>query len=116
MGELPKQLWAMLAKLLPKQKVQGDGAIQVGKVGGNVTIVHVTQSPESSDTKPVSLTTAEQREVLGLIRRLRNNESVFVWMEKSFGTRMVMDLKPSEVMRTRRYVETIHRRMNRERT
>lgn len=47
---------------------------------------------------------------------LSNNEAVFLWMEKSFGTRMVMDLKPSEVMRTRRYVETIKHRMNRERT
>lgn len=47
---------------------------------------------------------------------LPNKEAVFSWMQKSFGTRMVMDLKPSEVLRTRRYVETIHRRMNREKT
>ncbi len=39
MGELSKQLWALVAKLLPKQKVQGDGAIQVGKVSGDVKAV-----------------------------------------------------------------------------
>lgn len=116
MGELPRQLLAWMARLLPKQKVQGNGAIQVGKVGGNVTIVHVTHAPDSQASKPASLTTPEQREVLGLIRRVPNKEAVFSWMQKSFGTRMVMDLKPSEVLRTRRYVETIHRRMNREKT
>ena len=39
MGELSKQLWALLAKLLPKQKVQGDGALQVGKVSGDMKAV-----------------------------------------------------------------------------
>jgi len=103
-----------MAKLLPKQKVEGNGAIQVGKVSGNVTIFHVTQASDSQAPKPASLTTTEQREVLGMIRRVPNKEAVFCWMQKSFGTRMVMDLKPSELLRTRRYVETIHRRMNRE--
>lgn len=116
MGELPKQLLAWMARLLPKQKVEGNSAIQVGKVGGNVTIVHITHAPDSQASKPASLTTPEQREVLGLIRRLRNKDAVFSWMHKSFGTRMVMDLKPSEVLRTKRYVETIHRRINREST
>lgn len=116
MGELPKQLLAWIAKLLPKQKVEGNGAIQVGKVGGNVTIVHVTHTPSSQASKPASLTTPEQREVLGLIRRLRNEEAVFVWMEKSFGTRRVINLQPYELLRTRRYVETIHSRMKREKT
>ena len=114
MGELPRQLLAWMARLLPKQKVQGNGAIQVGKVGGNVTIVHVTHAPDSQAPKPASLTTPEQREVLAMIRRLRNKEAVFVWMEKSFGTRRVINLQPFELLRTRRYVETIHRRMNRE--
>ncbi|CAN7556529.1 hypothetical protein LJR074_004008 [Acidovorax sp. LjRoot74] len=114
MGELPKQLLAWIAKLLPKQKVQGNGAIQVGKVSGNVTIVHVTHAPDSQVSKAPSLTTPEQREVLGMIRKLKNREAVFSWMQKSFGTRMVMDLKPSEVLRARRYIETINRRMNKE--
>lgn len=114
MGELPRQLLAWIATLLPKQKVQGDGAIQVGKVSGNVTIVHVTHAQDFQASKTASLTTPEQREVLGMIRKLKNKEAVFNWMQKSFGTRMVMDLKPSEVLRARRYIETINRRMNKE--
>lgn len=112
MRELPKQLLAWLARLLPKQEARGHGAIQVGKVAGNVTIVHVTQPAQ---VQPAGLTTAEQREVLALIRGVPNKAAVFAWMEKTFGTRMVMDLKPSELLRTRRYVESIHKRMTKER-
>ncbi len=42
MGELPKQLLAWLAKLLPKQKVRGDRAIQVGRVDGDLNTDHST--------------------------------------------------------------------------
>lgn len=41
---------------------------------------------------------------------------VLDFMRSEFGNAMVMDLKPSELLRTRRYVETIHHRMNREKT
>lgn len=41
---------------------------------------------------------------------------VLDFMRREFGNAMVMDLKPSELLRTRRYVETIHHRMNREKT
>lgn len=42
MGELPKQLLAWLAKLLPKQKVRGDRAIQVERVDGDLNTDHST--------------------------------------------------------------------------
>ena len=42
MGELPKQLLAWLAKLLPKQKVQGDRAVQIGRVDGDLSTDHST--------------------------------------------------------------------------
>ena len=116
MAELPKQLRAWIAKLVPQQKNGGAGAVQVGSVGGNVTsnvtIVNVLAPPLEAP----KLASADQREVLALIRKLHNREAVFHWMQKSFGTRMVIDLKPSELLRTRRYVETIHRRLKREET
>lgn len=42
MGELPKQLLAWLARLLPKQKVQGNRAVQVGRVDGDLSTDHST--------------------------------------------------------------------------
>ena len=42
MGELPKRLLAWLAKLLPKQEVRGDGAVQVGRVDGDLHTDHST--------------------------------------------------------------------------
>ncbi|GKT20032.1 hypothetical protein AVHY2522_24595 [Acidovorax sp. SUPP2522] len=45
-----------------------------------------------------------------MIRQLHDNKGVFLFMEKTFGTRMVIDLAPAQLLRVRRYVETIHRR------
>ncbi len=42
MGELSKNLLAWLARLLPKQTVHGDGAVQVGRVGGDMHTDHST--------------------------------------------------------------------------
>lgn len=88
--------------------------MQVGRVGGdvvsNVTIVNISHS-QISNTQPATIATAEQREVLSLIRGLRNKESVFLFMEKHFGTRMVIDLQPRQLIRVKRYVEAINRRM-----
>ena len=42
MGSLPKQMLAWLAKLLPKQKVQGDRAVQVARVDGDLSTDHST--------------------------------------------------------------------------
>ena len=42
MGELPKQWLAWLARLLPKQKVQGDRAVQIGRVDGDLSTDHST--------------------------------------------------------------------------
>lgn len=115
MTELQKHLLALVSKFLPAQKNEGAGAVQVGKVGGdvtsNVTIVTVVGTPANT---PGSLTTAEQREVLGLIRRVRNSETVFLFMERQFGTRMVIDLQPSQLLRVRRYAEAILNRTRKE--
>lgn len=53
MRELPKWLGGWIARLLPKQKVQGDSAVQFGRVGGNVTIVNVTQHLPPAHPVPV---------------------------------------------------------------
>ncbi|WCM88549.1 hypothetical protein [Acidovorax sp. NCPPB 3576] len=108
--------WA--AKLLPRMKNEGAGAVQIGKVEGNVSTNHFTitviaPKPEpgpEAPAAPLSLTSPEQREVLRLIRQLQDNKGVFLFMERTFGTRMVIDLEPAQLLRVRRYVETIHRR------
>jgi len=113
-GELPKQLLAWMARLMPKMRNEGSGSVQVGKVGGNVTIVNVTQHLSHTyldPQMPVAIATQEQRDVLRMIRLLPNSEGVYKFMERSFQTRMVIDLEPVELLRVRKYVESIRRRM-----
>ena len=120
MGELPRQLLAWIARLLPKQKVQGDGAIQVGKVEGGMQVVHQHfypsapsgYGPSRTDDEKAQAATPEQREVLALMKVLDKptRYKVLKFMRDSFGTAMVIELLPSQVYRVRRYVETINRR------
>lgn len=111
MSELPKWLGILIARLLPKQKVKGDSATQFGKVGGNVTIVNVTQHlPLQS---PRRRATEAQREVLQLMRRVPSQAAVLDFMQREFGTRTVINLQPAQLFRVRRYVETISRRASR---
>lgn len=129
MSELPKWLGQLLARLLPKQKAHGDSAAQFGKVAGNVTIVHLTQhvmpapapvppvapKPEAPVVEPAApqpirsagVANEEQRQVLHLIRQLPNPTSVHEFMQREFGTHMVIHLQPRELHRVRRYVEKI---------
>lgn len=107
----------------------GEGNVQVGQNNGSVRFVNLSQErnithihvygdsePQPIETKP-SLTTPEQREVLALIRQLhgKRKESVFVFIKREFGTEMVMDLQPSQVLRVRRYVEAINQRIKAQR-
>jgi len=73
-----------------------------------------SDSERPAEARP-SLTTAEQREVLAMIRALRKSDSVFAFMEKNFGTRMVMNLHGAELERVKAYVESINRRMQKAR-
>lgn len=119
MGELPKQLLAWIARLLPKQKVQGDGAIQVGKVEGGMQVVHqhfYSAAPNGlgasrTDDEKAPPATPEQREVLAMMKVLDKptRYKVLKFMRDNFGTAMVIELSPSQVYRVRRYVETINR-------
>lgn len=74
-----------------------------------MNIVNISHS-QHSNTQTGAIATPQQREVLSLIRGLRKTESVFLFMEKEFGTRMVIDLQPSQLIRVKRYVEAINRR------
>lgn len=121
MGELPKQLLAWIARWLPKQSNQGDGAVQIGKAGGNVTTSHVTivnfnhhhnvQSPPPQDeARKAPQATPQQKEVLKMIRRLPNGHAVLNFMEREFGTRMVIQLNPAQLSRVRKYIEVVQSR------
>lgn len=127
MQELPKQLLAWLSRLLPKQEVTGKSNLQVGKVGGNVTVEHkhqhgavqaghiggsVTVINHHHAPAQSGLTTPAQRELLALIRRSPSAEAVFNFMHREFGSRMVMDLSPSQVLRVRRYVEVVQKKFD----
>ena len=93
--------------------------VQVGQVNGSVRVVHLKQERHITnhvhvygepDPASKSLTSSEQRDVLQMIRALRNSDSTFAFMEKTFGTKFVMDLQPSQLLRVRRYVESINKR------
>ena len=118
MQEIPKQLLAWIRRLLPSQKNTGNGAVQVGKAGGDVTVVnftqHITQrlpnfqagsrlSPAASTRRKAS---PAQREVLNLMMKLDDREgAVLEFMQREFGTRIVIDLNDSQLFRVKRYVE-----------
>ena len=131
MGAIPTWLQKWIARLLPKQINRGNGVVQIGKMGGgNVTIVHLTQhlspvpasvpvppiasmppaplaEPAARPFRPSGVANAEQREVLSLIRKLHNNVPVLEFMQREFGTYMVIHLQPPQLFRVRRYVEEI---------
>lgn len=123
MHEIPKQLLAWLRQLLPQQKNTGSGAIQVGKAGGDVTVVNITHhaithmphthanaghrlSPVSPSTSPKRQASPAQREVLHLMKQLDAREGLILdFMHREFGTRRVIELNDAQLYRVRRYVE-----------
>ena len=135
MGELSKNLLAWLARLLPKQTVHGDGAVQVGQLKGDLHldrsthssalhVTHVTQhiyvpvpvsacDQTAANDAPM---TPEQREVLALMRQLRPRayNQVVTFMRREFDTGLVNKLNSQQLYRVRRYVQTIHRNAERE--
>jgi hypothetical protein len=112
-----------LARLLPKQNNSGSRAVQIGRAGGNVKVVHLTQHiygqarqhpikvtrPDRRTKQRASL--AEQHLVLGLLDQVPDRVAVLDFMANEFGTRMVIDLDAHELFRLRRYIEVI---LNRE--
>lgn len=129
MSELSKQLLAWIAKLLPKQEVQGDGALQVGKVHGGMQVVHQHFYPEEKpspqnaypEEKPATpsveaknlMSPAEHNtavsQVLTLRRQLSERElgGFEKFMQKSFSTQYIKDVPHSELRRVHAYLEKI---------
>lgn len=128
---VPKWLRDWIARLTPQQASSGNGAVHMGDVGGsvhNVTQVHhhfyATAPPEQ--TTPVStvaaraitppptqsVVTAAHKDVLASMKRLPEPVRIKVldFMRREFKTGMVIELQPSQLLRVRRYVETINQR------
>jgi len=109
----------------------GNANVQVGQNSGSVKVVNLKQERvthihvyggsegrqdnAAKSSAPISQTTPEQREVLRLMRQLRSRESTYAFMQKNFGTKMVIDLKPGELIRVRKYVESINERVRKAR-
>ncbi len=126
MREIPKRLLAWIRRLLPQQKNTGSGAVQIGKAGGDVTVVNITHhqhiapshilvnglSPVAKTTTPHKRQANEsQREVLYLMAQLAEREGlVLEFMQREFGTRRVIDLNDAQLYSVRRYVEVSLRR------
>lgn len=120
MQSIPKWLQPLIARFLPRQDNSGNGVVQIGKMGaGNVTIVHLTQhlpaapvapmptAPAAPPFRPAGVANAEQRQVLQLMRQLPHPGPVHEFMQREFGTHMVIHLQPKELHRVRCYVEKI---------
>lgn len=109
-SELLVWLRGVLGKLLPRQTMRGDAGVQVGKVGGDVHVVHETHHHYGGHQRgAVALsTTPEQRAVLALMRTLPERPLVLEFMRREFGTKMVNELEPAQLYRVRRYVEKIN--------
>ncbi len=114
MGEIPKWLQRLIGRLIPTQTSSGDGGVQIGKMDGDVTNVHLTQHIYATPTPPPSpppskrvRATSEQGQVLALLRQVPDEVVVLDFVEREFGTRYVKHLTPQQCYRVRRYVEVI---------
>lgn len=104
MQALPKQLLAWLGRLLPKQEVTGKSNVQVGQVGGNVTVVnHHHHAPRRTSQRASD----EHKNVLRLMDEVPDRFAVLDFMQREFATKMVIELKPAQLYRLRRYVEVV---------
>ncbi len=139
MTDIPRQWLRWLARLLPQQKVQGDNAVQVGKVQGGLhtdrsthssavhVVQHVThqhfyagaQAPRPApDAASAPRMSSEQRVVFTAMQRLPRHKYNLVldFMRRELGTGMVNQVQGArELHRLRRYVQTIQRNEERER-
>lgn len=93
--------------MVTERKNRGTGAIQIGHVGGNLTIVQITRQWAS---RPRVRANSEQRDVLRQISGLPDEAVALDFMHREFGTRMVVDLGPEQLYRVRKYVEAVSRR------
>ncbi len=105
MSEL-QRLWKALLKQVQPTALRNtaSGVVQVGKVDGNVTVINHHHAPRRAAPRA----SEEQKIVLRLMDEVPDRIAVLAFMEREFNTRMVVELKPAQLYRLRRYVETIH--------
>jgi hypothetical protein len=112
--EVLQWLQKIVQQWTPRQDSSGSGAIQVGKMGGGITNVHLTQNiyhgtpPGTRRPKPV--VSPECKQVLALLDQVPDRIAVLDFMEREFNTRMVIELERPQLFRVRRYVEAVLRK------
>lgn len=129
-----RKMMQWLLKLLPKQKMQdnGSGNLQAGRIEGDL---HHTQAvynifmmagdggqaqqptktvePGKEQVQAVQARampeSAEQSATLRRMGQLRNRITVLNFMEREFGTRMVIHLRPEQLKRLNLYLDAVMR-------
>ena len=93
----------LVAMLMPKQVNKGSGTVQAGRIDGSVTVIN----HHYGGTRQARRTTPDQKAVLQLMAGVPDRIAVLDFMEREFNTRMVIELKPAQLYRLRRYVEVV---------
>lgn len=108
---------------VPNQSIDaGSGNLQVGIAHGDVVshvnhhtqhISHITiiqaSSGPPSPVDPIKPTSSEQSAVLRRMDQLRSRITVLNFMEREFGTRMVIHLRPDQLNRVHLYLDAVMR-------
>lgn len=104
MSEL-QRLWKALLKQLQPTALRNtaSGVVQVGKVDGNGTVINHHHAPRRKAPRA----SEEHKNVLRLMDEVPDRIAVLDFMEREFATRMVIELKPAQLYRLRRYVELV---------
>lgn len=129
-----QKMMQWLLKLLPKQKMQdnGSGNLQAGRIDGDLHHTHAvynifmmagdgvqahestkTAEPDKEQVQAVHARampeSAEQSSTLRRMGQLRNRITVLNFMEREFGTRMVIHLRPEQLKRLNLYLDAVMR-------
>lgn len=108
MREQVSQWLGWLTKLLPKQDNRGDGAVQIGKAGGDVTI-NVINHHALPRSQQASGSVATPHEVLLVLDTLNESDrlAVLKFTQREFGTKLMKALAPPDLYRTLRYARKV---------
>lgn len=99
----------------------GSGNVQVGYAAGNVssrvshhthshahvTVIHASAQAPANEPQSRKPTSAEHSAVLRRMDKLRDRVAVLGFMEREFGTRMVIHLKSEQLFRLNRYLDVV---------
>ena len=116
-GEFKQWLTQMIAKLIPNHTSHGDDATHIGKVSGGLQIVrqqvhyHFARSPIRQANRSAPKPEVRASEVLALLDRLPNAKryAMLDFMDRTFGTRLVIELDAAQLRRLKPYVAAVCR-------